>query len=200
MLSGRITIGVENLKKVSKDVGKLVHVSTYALAAAIKRTTAFARTQIAKSIREKYEIRAGTIRSKTSIRQQATPARPMAVLQVKDATQSIYPNFKVSPRLRRKKSYRVSVTIKKGSPRVIRGGAFLPKGSSTKQKQQIWMRQGKARLPVVALHTLSVAQMVNDEVGQEIHVKIGEELKKRLAHELEFRMKKLKESGKSEGG
>jgi hypothetical protein len=196
-----MTIGFKGAKGVSRAFGQYDKISKLALSAAVNRTQTFAKTQLVKSIRAAYEVSAADVRGSISDKKKATPADPVAVLRIRSSLPTIYYHFKLAPKFRpgKRGPYSIAVTIKKGQTKKMDGRVFLPSATSTKKNTQLWMRsKGRHRVSTVKpLHTLSFAQMVNDDVQREVLEKSDEMLKKRLDHEMEYRMEKL--MGRLEG-
>ena len=94
-------------------------------------------------------------------------------------------HFKMTPKKRpAKNKYRVSAEIKKGTKVQLPQNVFLADnggGSSIP-----FQREGAERLPIRAIKTVSVPQMItNQTVADNIQNRINIELDKRLAHNLE---------------
>lgn len=197
MAGNRITIEPKGFKEAIAALGNVKGEARSAIRAAVNRTCSFVRTQLVKSIRAQYVIPAKDVRDSIKDEKKATNSNLVASLAVRSSMTSIYPHFRVTPKFRptqRGKKYKVKVTIKKGSRQAMQGRVFLPTATSTKQKAQIWVRRaGAKRKPVVPLHTLSVAQMVNDTVQKDIQAQASEMLEKRVQHELEYSLEKLAE-------
>lgn len=82
--------------------------------------------------------------------------------------------------------YVVTAQIKKGGGRKVLGSkVFLAKSGREGTVQIPFQRVGAARLPIKAIKTLSIPQMItNETVAENIHKRINEELGKRLEHNL----------------
>lgn len=80
----------------------------------------------------------------------------------------------------------ITVKIKKKGPRKALGNnVFLGKSGREGTVQIPFQRVGRRRLPIKAIKTLSVPQMItNETVSENIHKRINEELAKRLDHNL----------------
>lgn len=92
-------------------------------------------------------------------------------------------HFKMTPKKRPKKSYRVSAEIKKGNKARMPKGVFL--GGNGGGKDIPFQREGKERLPIRSVKSLSVPQMVtNKDVSDNIQKRINTELEKRLDNNL----------------
>lgn len=84
------------------------------------------------------------------------------------------------------RAYTVTAQIKKGEGRkALSHKAFLAKSGREGTVQIPFQRVGDARLPIKAIKTVSIPQMItNETVSENIHKRISEELGKRLEHNL----------------
>lgn len=102
-------------------------------------------------------------------------------------------HFAMKPTMRpaRNRPYVVSAIIKKSKGRVKLGSnVFLAPVSKNNTTQIPWQRRSDTRLPIDAIKTVSVPQMITNEgVEQNIHKRINTELGKRLEHHLKQAMK-----------
>lgn len=82
--------------------------------------------------------------------------------------------------------YNISAKIKKtGGRKVLSSRAFLGHSGRAGTIQIPFQRVGESRLPINAIKTLSIPQMItNEQVGGRIHDRIEEELGKRFEHNL----------------
>lgn len=85
------------------------------------------------------------------------------------------------------KHYNIALTIKKNGKKVLGGKydtpPFLAKSNGESGKYIPFQRVGKDRLPIVAIKTASLPQMVdNDEVQERIYKAIDDKLGRRLDH------------------
>lgn len=90
------------------------------------------------------------------------------------------------------KAYTVTAQIKKNGGRKPLGkNVFLAKSGGEGTKQIPFQRVGVERYPIQSVKTLSVPQMItNDIVSENIHKRINEELGKRLEHNLNYILSK----------
>lgn len=93
-------------------------------------------------------------------------------------------HFKMTPKRRPAKAYRINVEIRKGTKTRFPRDVFLAdNGSGTHIPFQ---REGMSRLPIKATRSVSIPQMItNKEVGVDIKRRINDELEKRLQHNIE---------------
>ena len=144
-------------------------------------------------------IQAEDVKNSIGVIKNATLDNPVIMLRLRGSLQTIYHHFTVAPMHRPAKAagrYNIVTSIKKGKTATFTRRIFLPTANASNQKKQLWFRQGPSRhSPVMPLHTLSVAQMLNDKVKEEVNKKAGEVLMKRFKHEMEFRLGKLTKKG-----
>ena len=97
-------------------------------------------------------------------------------------------HFRMTPTVRpvNGRSYTVRVRIKKnGGRKALGSNVFLGKSGREGTVQISFQRVGKRRLPIKAIKTLSVPQMItNETVSENIHKRMNEEIAKRLDHNL----------------
>ena len=97
-------------------------------------------------------------------------------------------HFGMTPKARPQsgKSYVVQAKIKKSTRKKALGSkVFLAHSGSAGTIQIPFQRKGDDRLPINAIKTVSVPQMItNDVVAKNIHKRINDELGKRLEHHL----------------
>ncbi len=102
-------------------------------------------------------------------------------------------HFSMEPTMRpaRNSPYVVSAIIKKSKGLVNFGSSvFLAPASKNSATQIPWQRRSNARLPIDVIKTVSVPQMITNEVVERnIHKQINTKLGKRLAHHLKQAMK-----------
>lgn len=172
--------GLEKKKEMSKKV--------------LQRTVGDMRTRgpgwVSKAVREEYAISAGDVKSACH------PEKGGAISfggTVVDDVALVYKgrlltptHFKMKPTARpATRSYKVSAEIKKGHRKVLSSKAFLAHSSSGGGKSIPFQRTGTSRLPIEAIKTLSVPQMVVDGNGKmkpKVDKAINENLKKRFEH------------------
>lgn len=155
-----------------------------AAAAAINRTLTHVPKEMAKTVRGKYIVRAGSI--KKSLRKNRASARKLAGEIISTGKSMPLTSFKIGGG--RRGPMRVKV-LRRGSPKPVKG-LFVrpfPKGYDGPMK-----RERIARYPLKTPAGPSIPQMVGNE---EIFSKWGDEaeefLNKRFTHEIDFRFSKL---------
>lgn len=100
-------------------------------------------------------------------------------------------HFKMTPKNKpKKKRYRIKTEIIRGRKKNLPRGVFLvPTGT----KQIPFQREGKERLPINSIKTLSIPQMItNKNTEEKIQERINVELDKRLEHHINRFNKKNK--------
>ncbi len=194
-----VTLKIDGAKAAKKAVKEFGKAANGAMQAAAKRAVDSAKSQIAKSIRKRYVVEADDVKKSIAVAKNATLDNLVITLRLRGSLQTIYHHFEIVPAHRPPKSvgrYSIATSIKKGKTATFTRRVFLPTTNARKQKTQLWFRQGPSRhSPVTPLHTLSVAQMLNDDAKEEVNKKAGEVLMKRFQHEMDFRLGKLTKKG-----
>lgn len=155
-----------------------------AAAAAINRTLTHVPKEMAKTVREKYIVRAGSV--KKSLRKNRASAGKLAGEIISTGKTMPLTSFKIGGG--RRGPMRVKV-LHRGSPKPVKGlfARQFKKGYDGPMK-----RVGGARYPLKTPAGPSIPQMVGNE---EIFSKWGDEaeefLNKRFTHEIDFRFSKL---------
>ena len=84
------------------------------------------------------------------------------------------------------RKYTVKASIHKGEKKALGSKVFLAQSGGEGTTQIPFQRVGSARLPIKAVKTVSVPQMIdNEEVNAAIYERIGEEGIKRLNHHVD---------------
>lgn len=90
-------------------------------------------------------------------------------------------HFKMQPKQRKPKPYRVSQEVFKGQRKNLPAGVFLASSGGEGSTQIPFQRESSERYPIKSIKTLSVPQMIeNEKVQPLIQEKIDERLSKRL--------------------
>ena len=187
----RITV---DITEVLKTLGKVSDQSTRAMKAVVSDAKRRAPGWISKAIRSEYTVEPSEIKKALRVKQGGHI--PFAGVVVDDVIleytgRMLTPiHFKMAPKSRPKsRKYSITVEIKRGQRQRLMGKtkyqrpAFL---ASAKGSPSIpWQREGKARLPIVSVKTLSVPQMVQSSSGPKPNVEraLKEGLEKRLIHQ-----------------
>ena len=166
----------------------------------VRRTIGDMRTRapgwVSKAVREEYAISATDV--KKAMRVSNDGKVSVAGTEVDNVTLTYkgrlltYTHFKMSPAYRPASGapYRISAEVKKGNRRQLHGKSryegtpFLANAGGAGTKQIPFQREGSARLPIQALKTVSVPQMIETKDGTkpEIEKAINEGLEKRFNH------------------
>lgn len=126
---------------------------------AINKVLAKAKIATSKAVREVYNIKAGELNKVIKLRR-ASNQRLQGVISVKTRKTSLI-KFAARPR-KINKRLGVTVKVKKSGNRKIVKGGFIGTAKGTTAKQ-IFVRQGRSRLPIEKKFTLSVSQMIERE-------------------------------------
>lgn len=179
-----------NLDQVIKGLDKEKELSKKAL----QRTVGDMRTRgpgwVSKAVREEYNIKAGDVKSAMHTEKGGTISFGGVVV---DDVSLVYKgrvltptHFGMKPTARpARKSYTVTAEIKKGARKALSSKAFLAHSGGGASKSIPFQRTGTARLPIEAIKTLSVPQMVQDGNGNlkpSVDKAINENLEKRFHH------------------
>lgn len=145
---------------------------------------------VSKAVREEYNIDAA------EVKKSCHPGKYGGISfggEVVDNIALIYKgrvltptHFGMKPETRPKgKSYKVTAKIKKGRKKVLSSKAFLANAGKSGGKQIPFQRTGESRLPIEAIKTVSVPQMIEDGNGNlkpKVDKAINENLEKRFNH------------------
>jgi len=193
-----IDVRFDNLDEIRRTYDpKVVEKATFS---AVKKLHAKAATRVSKSVRGRYNIKAGQLKSALKKRVRTQQGVPSGFLIYTDGRISLR-QFAVGGAMPKKsnqpirkgsrgsrKGVRVRVVKSRGSY-VVKGG-FWGKGRVGKEdgigQYQIFQRIGAARLPIRKLTGPSVAHMVRGKAGiDEINSMMAQDADKTLANELD---------------
>ena len=171
-----------------------------AMAKALRRTVSDFKSRapgwVSSAVTSHYTIKKSDVRSAVKAKEKAGSVKVGGVsvdgARIKYEGGLLTPtHFQMTPKERPAKPYTVKAKIKKdGSKKVLSPIAFL--GSANGSAQIPFQRKGESRLPVEAIKTTSVPQMIeNDSVTSDIAAKISEGLTKRLEHNMQQAIKDL---------
>ena len=186
---------VDELKQTEKDIQK-----------ALDRTVADCKNrapaQVTKAVTAVYGIKAKDVtEAGKSAKRGAKSAGKIKVqgysidnLQLEYKGRLLTPiHFSMSPKTRPdgKKKYKVKAAIYKGQKKVLGTGVFLASSGAAGTAQIPFKREGAKRLPINAIRTVSIPQMIGNEVvAQDIKKRMEELLQTRLQHNLDRIAKK----------
>ncbi len=168
----------ERAKLVLSNVPKGIE---RAMASAINRAAQSGRTEAVKKVRERYIVKASTVREPLKI-ERASSSSPIATLR---AAGSVIPlsKFKIRPsKPTPGKLTPVSATVIKGKGGTISKAfvARMPAGHVG-----VYRRKGRPRLPIMELYGPSAPQMIgNEEVMRALEEKAQQTLDERMEHEI----------------
>lgn len=181
---------VGDLKGLNKDVDK-----------AVGRTIADCKqrgpAQVTKAVTEVYGIKSGEVTAAGKAAKGG--AKTVGKIKVSgvtvDSVQLIYSgrvltpsHFSMTPRKRPDggKKYTVKAAIYKGKKKVLGSGVFLAPSGSAGTTEIPFKRTTEKRLPIEAIKTVSIPQMItNETVSADIQARMDELLAKRLQHNTE---------------
>ena len=144
---------------------------------------------VSKAVREEYNISAKDVKQAChvekagSISFSGTEVDNLALVYKGRVLTPTH--FKMKPTSRKPKPYTVTAEIKKGQRKALSSIAFLAHSGGSNSKEIPFQRQGAARLPIEAIKTISVPQMIQDGNGNAkpgIEEAINEGLEKRFEH------------------
>ena len=155
-----------------------------ALRRTVKRMgTRFRKTAV-KEVRQTYNVRAKKLKEYIKARTHYGKGGVEWRFRVSGKPMSL---IHFSPRQTRQG---VTVKVKKSEGRKMIKGAFLANDSGSHKR--VFMRSGKARLPIESKHTISIPQMFNKEILKKAQKEVEENYEKEFKHNLDFYMGRLK--------
>lgn len=137
-----------------------------ALSAALNRTNTRTRTELTRSVRERYNIKKKDFESNV-VEQKATRNSLIAGMTIKGKVISLI-NF--AAKWRRGQAVGASAEIIRGQRKTIPGafiGSARNRQSGDVSSQQVFQRMGKSRLPIKKLVGVSAPSMVRSETIQQ---------------------------------
>ena len=168
----------ERAKLVLSNVPKGIE---RAMASAINRAAQSGRTEAVKKVRERYIVKASTVREPLKI-ERASSSSPIAILR---AVGRVIPlsKFKIRPsKPTPGRSKPVTATVIKGK------GGTIPKAFVARMPTGhvgVYRRKGRPRLPIMELYGPSVPQMIgNEEVMRALEEKAQQTLDERMEHDI----------------
>ena len=181
---------VGDLRGLNKDVNK-----------ALGRTIADAKTrgpaQVTKAVTAVYGIKSGEVTAAGKAAKGG--AKTVGSIRVNgvnvDNVQLIYrgrvltpTHFSMTPKKRPDsgKKYKVKAAIFKGQKKVLGSSTFLAPSGSAGTTEIPFKRTSEKRLPIEAVRTVSIPQMItNEKVSEDIKARMDELLATRLKHNTE---------------
>lgn len=201
-----ITGGIKEYKKLVKKLENINKDSEKAIKRTVSDLKNRAPAQVTKAVTATYSIKSGDVTKAGKIAKGT--AKVIKSSQVIDTIQLTYEgrpltptHFKMKPTTRSKnikdengktikkaKPQTVTAEIIKGQRKGLGPNVFL--GSNKGGADIPFQRKGDARLPIKAIKTLSIPQMItNEKVSKEIQKNLDELLIYRLNHNVEQALK-----------
>ena len=144
-------------------------------------------TQVAKDIRKEYNIKSADVKSKVKVTRASgdnntfeltiTSQRLDLAKFISSITTKKVPVNRKGKRYKGKRRI-VKVKIHRGKAKELHGGFYASK--------QLFKREGKGRLPIKKLSTISVTQMFTEEIVDRRFKKVEENYPKTLERHLNF--------------
>lgn len=199
MAGGFVSVVIKDLKGVEKQLESLKTTSEKAVAATVKDMKSRAPGWVATEVAGVYGIAKNEVtpKSKSAKNPQKKAGGVGVTGDTVESLALVYTgqaltasHFKMRPGSRptaaegrKPRRYTVTAEIYKGQRRSLGSGVFL--ASPTGGAPIAFKREGKARLPIKAVKSVSLPQMVqNTDVAEAYSEKIASGLKERLEHNM----------------
>lgn len=216
--SGAFTVTMKDGAKLAKRIAKLENGGKIVIKRTISDFSSRAPAQVVKGIQQHYGVNTTAIRQAGPKKIRGATHINVAGVSVDGATleykgRTLTPtHFNMSPQKRPKRRAREKLLIPRQALRnptavaavrppypyqitaqIIKGqNAALPSGSfigAGKAPAIPFQRTGSGRMPLEAIHTLSVPQMIDGRAKETIEAMISKELEKRLENHIKQAMK-----------
>ncbi|GMB00433.1 phage tail protein [Pelosinus sp. IPA-1] len=161
-----------------------------AINSALNRTITGVRTDLVRSVRDNYDVKASDVRNAMQLKK-SNPSTLTASIGASGAPLPLI-NFRVKPAQpgKQKPGSTLRVSVKKSGGKPIKG-AFVAKLQGG--RVGVAIRVGKARLPLKELHGPSVPQMLGEaNLATNVMSSAQERFLKRIAHEVDWLLEKGK--------
>lgn len=147
-----------NFPEIAKQLTSLREdIASKAMASALNKTTAQAKTSMSREIRAEFNIDAATVARALRVgRASASKGKFQLTADLTSISKPHQRSLNLAHFAARQTRKGVTFKVKKGGPRKLIKGAFLINGGAT-----VMIREGKTRLPIHALQTINVSQMFN---------------------------------------
>lgn len=146
-----------NFPQVRRALAELrTDVGNRAMASALNKTVAQAKTAMSREIRAEFNISAGKVGESLRITRAVATGGRFSLSAALEAGGRRGRSLNLAAFGARQTAKGVSFKVKKSGPRKTIPGAFLINDGKT-----VMIRVGKERLPIKALQTIDVAQMFN---------------------------------------
>lgn len=191
-----IIMDTDELKRVAVELSGFPKVAPKAMSAALNRTITTVKTDMRREAVAGYEVKSGAV-TKSLSTTKASPSRLQATATSVGRPIALV-HFKVKPKKpptkRAKNPVQAKIKKSEGYSAInVKPAAFV---QSVKGTVNVFKRQGKSRLPIKRLYSLSVPQMISNEavIGR-ITDKAHKTLDARVTHEINYRLSKIKGDG-----
>ncbi len=175
-----IEFSAESIKKAERLLGGIQDALPQAQVNAINRSLEAGRAEAVRSITKEYIIRTGDVRKAINIKKAILNKPTGAISSV--GSPIALSKFNVSAGKPGKKAVLTAQVKRSGSRKPIKK-AFIATANSG--HVGVYIRAGKARLPLVQLHGPSIPQMMGAEnVIKKIEARAAEILDSRMEHEI----------------
>jgi hypothetical protein len=146
-----------NFPEVQKQLDRLrKEIADKAVASALNKTVAQAKTAMSREIRSEFVMTAATVNESLRIRRARASGGAFNLQAALESPKKRGRSLNLARFSARQTKKGVSFKIRRGGPRKLIPGSFLINNGKT-----MMIRVGKKRLPIKALQTIDVAQMFN---------------------------------------
>lgn len=216
--SGTFTVTMKDGAKLAKQIAKLENGGKVAIQRTVSDFNSRAPAWVSKGIRQHYGVDTAAIKSAGPQKKKGATHINVAGVSIDGATleykgRTLTPtHFSMSPKKRPKRRarkkllipgqalrnptevaavrppypYQITAQIVKGKTSTLPPGSFIGAGKAPAIPFQ---RTGSGRMPLEAVHTLSVPQMIDGRAKETIETMISEGLEKRFTHHVQQAMK-----------
>jgi hypothetical protein len=198
-----ITIDTRQIQRLTIELRGFENKVGIATYHALQRTIDQTITQVGRIVPKAYAIKAKEVKDSFAggIKRPSTSDLTASITS-KGHTLSLA-HFPFTPKAPQKSGRRrkVAVTIKKSGGKKVINSSPLPFVATTgarsidKTQFNVFRREGKSRLPIHVLRTLSIPQMItNENIGNQIQEFASAKFDERLQHEIVRAMTSMSES------
>lgn len=178
------------LDRMRKDV------ADRALASAVNKTLAIARTRMVKAITDVYAVKAGVVREGLVVKRASFRDGKLRMEGLLQSPSKRGRSRNLIQFSARETTRGVTVKVLKGGPRKLLPGAFIAKRGN-RYGGTVFRREGSKRLPINALQTVNVAQMFNTKRVNEVVVRtIRERFPAVFTNEVRYFTDRFNQGGK----
>lgn len=196
---GLIDVAIKNYQQVKREAEKMTSQIEKAASRTVSDMKQRAPTVVRRAVQERYTVTASQVTSaagkpkKVSSTAGSIKLRGVTIenLQIVYSGERVTPAlYKMTPKARNgNRKQTIKVEIVKGQKKPLHTSSFLGKGAGTIDIP--FVRTSAKRIPIRALYTVAVPQMVlHNEVSTNITGRVSELLQQRLEHNIEQLAKK----------